>query len=165
MLDCFGDQGIVGSLVAMGNFGDDLAKGRKLTRRNDKDKANQLISNIRSENFFSKQKPAELPFNRLEVLSIMPEWLPLTHRRLIKNGNHALDKLIVEFASPDNDTLLLRSTNHVPGFCVDLMFPPERVILDGNRGYRIILHAISVFRRDVGQPLPKAQNIRMLHRG
>src|SRR5262245_9894310 len=159
MLDCFSDQGIVGSLVAMGNFGDDLAKGCKLPRPNDEDKANQLISNIRSKNFFSKQKPAELPFNRLEVLPIMPEWLSLTHRRLIKNGNHAFYELLIKFTAFDDDPFLFRPPNHVPRLRVDLVLPPKRVTLDRDCGDRVIVHAIVVFSLDVRQSLPKGKNV------
>ena len=112
----------------MGNFGDDLAKRGKLARVNEEDKANQFIADIRSEDLFSKQKPAELRFNRLEVLSIMPKWFALAHGGLIEDGDHAFYELLIEFTAFDDDAFLFRSPNHVPRFGVDLAFPPKRVI-------------------------------------
>ena len=133
----------------MGNFGDDLAQSRKLAGASNKDKSDQLIAKICPENFFSKQKPAKLSFNSLEILSIMPKWLSLAHGSFIEDRHHASYKLVIEFTSPDDDALLFGSANHVSRFRVDLVLPPENVILNGNCGDRVVLHAVVMFYLDV----------------
>src|SRR5437762_3599110 len=90
----------------------------------------KLATVIGSDDALPKQKARKLAFDRLNVLTVMPEALSLPHWRLIEDCGHASHEVVVEGRLPYLDTFLFGFTDQVPNARFDLMIPPVLIILD-----------------------------------
>ncbi len=79
-----------------------------------------------------------------EVLSKMSEASSLPNRGLIINDLDSPDQLIIENHTPQDYSLFLRLTYHIPRFVIDLTFPPLLVVVNWKNSEGIPLQVIAV---------------------
>jgi len=87
-------------------------------------KTNQAVIKKGPNKNGAVEESRRLSTHRLDVLSIMAEWPPLTNRTLVIDLPDSLNKCIAKWHLPQLDAHLYSSPDHIPGFVVDLLRPP-----------------------------------------
>src|SRR5215472_9646933 len=151
-LRCLSNQGGHWTLVLMRVKTEDLQDSLSIAYVNEFHETDQLARIVGTENFAAVEVSTVLPFDRIEILSVMPEFPALTNRCLIVNCFDACNKVIIENRRSDLDSLL-RCLPRVLARLLGKRLPPSFVVVSSDHR-RIVKFELTVIVDERGIDRP-----------